>query len=248
MVDLQTDEEKAEAIKKWWKENGIAVVSGVAIGLAAIFGWRAWTNYQEQLGQQASLTFEELLFTVGQTAMVPPAETSADSDAETEAGAPEAGALEASAPEASENPLLVVATEQQARLEEDFSATPYVFFGSLAMAKAQNDLGQLDAAADTLRTAMSQAPTALLKTLAGLRLARVLVAAADYATAKRVIEEHQKAGSFAGDFAALRGDIALAENRIEDARAAYEQAVAENAAAAGLIRLKLQDLAPPADS
>ncbi|MBK5967828.1 YfgM family protein, partial [Thiorhodovibrio winogradskyi] len=72
MVDLQTDEEKAEAIKKWWKENGVAVVTGVAIGLAAIFGWRGWTGYQEQRGQQASLAFEELLMTTDQVASMPP--------------------------------------------------------------------------------------------------------------------------------------------------------------------------------
>jgi len=61
MAELTTDDEKVEAIKKWWKENGVAVVTGILIGLAAVFGWRAWINHQDQVGQRASLAFEQLL-------------------------------------------------------------------------------------------------------------------------------------------------------------------------------------------
>ena len=61
MAELTTDDEKVEAIKKWWKENGTAVVAGIAIGLVAVFGWRAWVNHQDQVGQRASLAFEQLL-------------------------------------------------------------------------------------------------------------------------------------------------------------------------------------------
>ncbi len=229
MVDLQTDEEKAEAIKKWWRENGVAVISGVVIGLVAIFGWRAWTGHQEQVGQQASLAFEELLVVVGQASLGLPSEVANQADPPS-------------------NPLLSIAMEQQALLREEFAATPYVFFGQLALAKALNDQGHLEAAADTLRSAIGQAPNSLFEALAALRLARVLVGVQDSAAASAVIEQYDRGGSFSGDFAALRGDIALAEDRIEDARAAYQQALAGEAAAAGLIRLKLQDLPAPADS
>lgn len=61
MAELTTDDEKVEAIKKWWKENGTAVVAGIVIGLVAVFGWRAWVNHQDQLGQRASLAFEQVL-------------------------------------------------------------------------------------------------------------------------------------------------------------------------------------------
>ncbi|AGA90655.1 hypothetical protein Thimo_1889 [Thioflavicoccus mobilis 8321] len=61
MAQYETDEEKVEAIKQWWKENGLAVVGGVVLGLAAVFGWRAWQGYQDTQAQQASATFEQLL-------------------------------------------------------------------------------------------------------------------------------------------------------------------------------------------
>jgi predicted negative regulator of RcsB-dependent stress response len=63
MAELTTDDETVEAIKKWWKDNGTAVVAGILIGLALVFGWRAWVNHQQQVGQRASLAFEQLLMT-----------------------------------------------------------------------------------------------------------------------------------------------------------------------------------------
>jgi predicted negative regulator of RcsB-dependent stress response len=57
----ETDEEKVEAIKKWWKENGMSVLTGMAVGLAVVFGWRAWTEYRNSVGAQASAAFEQLL-------------------------------------------------------------------------------------------------------------------------------------------------------------------------------------------
>lgn len=61
MINYETDDERAEAIKKWWKENGLSVLVGVGIGLGTIFGWRIWTDYRETVGQQASAAFEHLL-------------------------------------------------------------------------------------------------------------------------------------------------------------------------------------------
>lgn len=61
MSQYETDDEKVEAIKKWWKENGTSVVSGVVIGLAVVFGWRGWVEYRNSVGAQASASFEQLL-------------------------------------------------------------------------------------------------------------------------------------------------------------------------------------------
>lgn len=63
MADYETDDEKVEAIKKWWKENGASVVAGLAIGLTAVFGWRFWVDHRESVSQQASTAFEQLMVT-----------------------------------------------------------------------------------------------------------------------------------------------------------------------------------------
>ncbi len=66
MSQYETDDEKVEAIKKWWKENGTSVVAGVVIGLAVVFGWRGWTGYRDSVGAQASAGFEQLLTSANQ--------------------------------------------------------------------------------------------------------------------------------------------------------------------------------------
>jgi len=46
-VDVYASEEQqVEAIKKWFKENAVSLVVGVALGIGGVFGWRAWSQYQ----------------------------------------------------------------------------------------------------------------------------------------------------------------------------------------------------------
>lgn len=56
--------EQGEQVRKWVKENGIAVVVGVALALALIFGWRQWQTHQKNTEAQAASQF-----TVVQNAM-----------------------------------------------------------------------------------------------------------------------------------------------------------------------------------
>ncbi len=61
MVDVNlSEEEQVEALKKWWKANGVSAVGGVVIGLAGVFGWQMWNSYQQQIGEQVSMQFEQL--------------------------------------------------------------------------------------------------------------------------------------------------------------------------------------------
>ncbi|WP_284451845.1 MULTISPECIES: YfgM family protein [Methylophaga] len=59
-----SDEEKAEAIKQWWRENGRSVFVGVVLGIASIFGVRYWINYQQVQDQQAALTYQQAIVSV----------------------------------------------------------------------------------------------------------------------------------------------------------------------------------------
>ena len=56
-----TEEQQVEVIKKWWKENGTSVLAGIGLGLAAVFGWKAWVAHQTSTGEQAAAVFEQLM-------------------------------------------------------------------------------------------------------------------------------------------------------------------------------------------
>ena len=56
-----TDDEKLEQIKKWWSENGGSIVTGVVLGLAVLFGGKAWFSWQEKNAQNASNLYTVLM-------------------------------------------------------------------------------------------------------------------------------------------------------------------------------------------
>lgn len=60
MSVYQSEDEQVEAIKKWIRNNGISVISGILLGLALIFGWRTWENYRENHSQNASILFSNM--------------------------------------------------------------------------------------------------------------------------------------------------------------------------------------------
>lgn len=211
MSDYQTDEEKVEAIKQWWKENGSSVIAGAVIGLAAIFGWRAWIDYRDSMRQEASAAFEQLL-------------VSADTG-DTQS-----------------------ALAQSELLSEDFSSTAYATLAALVRARVELEAGNRAGAARALEQAISSSPEPGITRIAALRLARVLVAEGDLEAASSLLEEHDDGGSFSGAFAAIRGDIARAQGRTADARAAYQQAIAEGAPSPDRLRLKLENLPPVAEA
>ncbi len=43
-----TEEEQVEQIKKWWNNNGKQIIAGAVIGLAGIWGWNIYTEYQDK--------------------------------------------------------------------------------------------------------------------------------------------------------------------------------------------------------
>ena len=43
-----TEEEQVEQIKKWWNNNGKQIIAGAVIGLAGIWGWNTYSDYQDK--------------------------------------------------------------------------------------------------------------------------------------------------------------------------------------------------------
>lgn len=56
-----TEEQQVEAIKKWWRDNGKAVVLGAVIGLGGLYGWRYYQAELETSREQASAQYTQVV-------------------------------------------------------------------------------------------------------------------------------------------------------------------------------------------
>lgn len=187
MDEFSTEDEQVEELRKWWSENWMQVIGGLAVGLALIFGWRAWSNAQLAMAERASMQYELLQ-----------------------------GAVDSNDSASAEGILSV--------LEADYSGTPYLQQGYLALARMRVDNGDLDGAADMLESALD-AKDAELARVARLRLARIRLQQGDSDAALQLLDG-QADGPFAGLYADARGDALVAAGRNLEARDAYEAALA----------------------
>lgn len=60
MTDHYDEEAQVEELRKWLRENWLPLASGLALGLAAIFGWQAWGARQDGRAGAASHIFDDL--------------------------------------------------------------------------------------------------------------------------------------------------------------------------------------------
>lgn len=61
MEVYETEEERVEALRKWWKDHGGSVLIGLAVGALVIASWNIWQRSSEQRQQQASTIYQQLL-------------------------------------------------------------------------------------------------------------------------------------------------------------------------------------------
>jgi predicted negative regulator of RcsB-dependent stress response len=54
------DEAQVEQLRRWWRENWMALAGGLVLGLAGIFGWEAWQKARTAEAEHASKVFEDL--------------------------------------------------------------------------------------------------------------------------------------------------------------------------------------------
>lgn len=54
------DEDQAQRVKQWWKENWIALVAGLVLGLSGIVGWDQYKEHKLDRGAEAAKMFEDL--------------------------------------------------------------------------------------------------------------------------------------------------------------------------------------------
>ena len=60
-MEQYTDDERVEDLKKWWKENGVSIIVGIALGVIAIFGWRYWSSYRDAQAETASRAYDAFI-------------------------------------------------------------------------------------------------------------------------------------------------------------------------------------------
>lgn len=190
-----TEEEQLEVMKRWWKDYGKTVITGIVAAVAIYFGWTSWQEKQHNKAESASAHYEELIKILN----VEQGKTLSDADkanAET------------------------IANE----LKEKNGKTLYAQGAAFYLAKAAVDAGNLDKAVAELKWILDSKPDLATAQLAHTRLARVYVAKGAYSDAlAQLSDEPSKA--FASEYSEVRGDILKAQGDKDAAATAYKKAL-----------------------
>lgn len=126
-------------------------------------------------------------------------------------------------------------------MQDKFGGTTYAQMSALVAAKVAFDANDADTAKKQLQWIIDHGRDAEYKALAAIRLAGILLDAKAYDDALKLLTGHFPA-QFAAAVADRKGDILMAQERREDARKAYQQALEqtdERNPSRQLIQLKL---------
>ncbi len=214
-----SEEETIESLKRWWRESGKALATGVGIIALGWLGWLQWQNMQENTVAEASALYDEVArrLAVGQDGTVePPAREEAR------------GFIQ--------------------QLRDDYPDTPYALYGALFGARLAVDAGDLSSARSQLEWLLDntqdgwfrQTDPTLVAT-ARLRLGRVLLAQ-DRAEQALTVVSAAEPGALQPEFDELRGDIYMARGQEEQALEAW-RAAAESGQGSPFLEMKINQLA-----
>jgi FimV-like protein len=57
----ESEREQLDALKKWWQQNGKAIIIGATLGLGSLIGWQQWQANTQAARESASLEYDVLL-------------------------------------------------------------------------------------------------------------------------------------------------------------------------------------------
>lgn len=165
MEQFATEEQQVEAIKKFWKENGPAIVIGAVLGLGGLWGWRYYNDTQIAAQEQASSAYEQVVSTL-------------ESDAETYTKAGEFVTANSDsgyalltafqmAKQAVERKDLPEAAKQLTYVANNAEDSTIKSIANLRLARIQIEQEQLDAAIATLDSINDEAFTAQVQEVKG---------------------------------------------------------------------------------
>jgi len=117
------------------------------------------------------------------------------------------------------------AREATGKIVDEYGGTAYATLASLRSAKIQADAGDTDNAALPLEWVMKHADLPAVRDIARLRLAAVRLNAGDAAAAEALLKETVDE-TLTVRYNDLRGDVLVAAGKPDEARAAYDAAIA----------------------
>ncbi|GMQ90605.1 MAG: tetratricopeptide repeat protein [Gammaproteobacteria bacterium] len=68
MSETYTEDQEVEKLKSWWKTYGNALLLGVALGVAILFGNKYWTAQKARRAEAASAVYDQLVTNFGKKA------------------------------------------------------------------------------------------------------------------------------------------------------------------------------------
>ena len=110
-------------------------------------------------------------------------------------------------------------------LRDDYADSPYASLAALQMARARLEAGQVDIATNLYRFVAENGTPEALRMVGRERLARVLLDQGLAGEALALIEGQDEVAGFEAAFAEVRGDILYSMGRMDEAVAAYQQAL-----------------------
>ncbi len=127
-------------------------------------------------------------------------------------------------------------------LRDTYASTPYAAMAALAQAKLTAEQGDLKASTMHLEWVLENTQQQSVRDIARIRLARLMHATKDYDQALILLDE-DVSPSYASLVSEIRGDTLAAKGQIEEARAAYDQALIDAQGDTEFLRMKRDELA-----
>lgn len=126
------------------------------------------------------------------------------------------------------------------KLQAGYADTPYAALSAMAVAKHEIAAGNNEQAASRLQWVVDNAIDEEMVYVAQLRLARLMIAQEEYDRAEALLSVKHSA-AFDALYEELKGDMFVAKGELEQARIAYDKAIASGNSSHWL-QLKRQDL------
>ena len=154
MEIYSSEEQQVEAIKRFWNDYGKAILGGVVIGLAGLYGWRYFQAEQRSQAEQVSAQYSQLLEQQQSEGSDWLASAQGFVDAQSDTSYAVFAALLA-AREAIDSQQLAVAAKHLSWVMNNAKDAPVQAIAQLRLARVQREQGNY---ADALATLQSPVP------------------------------------------------------------------------------------------